>query len=79
MIQIVKPMLQDLGFSHVWNNRCKVDSHALVTAIRNNFGERFVTFSKKKRILSDETMKELHTYTVLICYSGIESYLDDIY
>ena len=63
-IKIVKNILQNLGFSHVWNNQFTFDSHALFTVIKNKLRERFVTFWKK-RILSDETIKKLRTYKVL--------------
>ena len=77
-IQFVKNILQDLGFSHVWNNHCTFDTHALLTVIKNKLKERFVTFWKK-RMLYDESMKKLRTYKLLKQNFGNESYLDDIY
>ena len=77
-IQFVKNILQDLGFSHVWNNHCIFDTHALLTVIKNKLKERFVTFWKK-RMLYDESMKKLRTYKLLKQNFGNESYLDDIY
>ena len=77
-IQFIKNILQDLGFSHVWNNHCTFNTHALLTVIKNKLKERFVTFWKN-RMLNDESMKKLRTYKVLKQNFGIESYLDDIY
>lgn len=76
-IQFVKKIIQDLGFSHVWNNHCTFDSHALLAAIKNKLKERFLAFWQKK-ISDSETMKKLRTYKVLKQNFGIESYLDAI-
>ena len=77
-IQFIKNILQYLDLTHVWNNHCTFDSHALLTVLKNTLIERFVIFWKR-RMLSDETMKMFCTYKVSKQNFGIESYLDDIY
>ena len=46
-VQLVKNILHDLGFSHVWNYHITFNSRALIAAIKNKLKEGFVSFWKK--------------------------------
>ena len=55
--QIVKNMLHDLGFSHVWDNHSTFNSGSLLASIKNKLKERFLSFWKQ-RMLGEETKKK---------------------
>lgn len=75
MVQFVKNLLFDLGFSHVWTNQCTFNSSALFHSVKNKLKERFILFWKK-RLLADEGIKKLRTYKLLKENFGIEPYLE---
>ena len=63
-LQFVKFLLNDLGFSHVWNNQYTFNAPALLSSVTNfKLKERFVSFWKR-RLSSEEGMKKIRTYVI---------------
>ena len=74
-LQIVKNILFDLGFSHVWANQSTFNPSALLYSIKTKLKERFISFWKK-RLSSDEEMKKLRTYKLIKKNFEIEPYIE---
>ena len=61
MADFFKNVLEDLGFSHVWENQSTFNASSLLTCIKNKLKERFLSFWNK-RLNSDDGMEKLRTY-----------------
>ena len=46
-LRFIKTVLNDLGFSHVWDNHCTFNVSALLASIKTKLKERFISFWKK--------------------------------
>ena len=78
-LNFVKNVLEDLGFSHVWEDQstCTFNASSLLTCIKNKLKERFLSFCNK-RLNSDDGMETLRTYKMIKQKFELEPYLEDL-
>ena len=71
----IKTVLNDLGFSHVWDNHCTFNVSALLASIKTKLKERFISYWKKN-LNSEVGMDKLRTYKLFKRKFEFEIYLD---
>ena len=74
-LNFVKNVLEDLGFSHVWENQSTFNASSLLTCIKNKLKERFLSFWNK-RLNSDDGMEKLRTYKLIKQKFELDPYLE---
>lgn len=74
-LNFVKNILNDLGFSHVWENQCTFNQTSLLFNVKNKLKERFELFWEK-HMKSSEKMVKLRTYKLVKVQFGPEKYLE---
>ena len=74
-LNVVKNVLCELGFSHVWENHSTFNSASLLLCIKNKLKERYEQFWEK-HVKSDEKMAKLRTYKLIKKKIGLEKYLE---
>lgn len=76
-LDFVRRVLNDLGFSHVWNNQCTFESASLILSIRNKLKDRYILFWKN-HLNCNSGMGKLRTYKLIKHTFGTENYLNVI-
>ncbi|MCG7891851.1 MAG: reverse transcriptase family protein [Candidatus Thiodiazotropha endolucinida] len=76
-LNFVKNILNDLGFSHVWENQSTFNTSALLFSVKNKLKERFELFWET-HMKSSEKLVKLRTYKLIKANFGQEKYLNVI-